>query len=43
MSDKPREYAYSGKLEEAMRLEAQAKATEKIIGKELDILGCARA
>ena len=39
MSDKPREYAYSGKLEEAMRLEAQAKALEKIIGKELDILG----
>lgn len=39
MSDKPREYAYSGKLEEAMRLEAQAKALEKIIGKELEIMG----
>ncbi len=39
LSDKPRGYAYSGKLEEAMRLEAQAKALEKIIGKELDILG----
>lgn len=39
MSDKPREYAYSGKLEEAMRLEAQAKALEKIIGKELEIIG----
>lgn len=39
MSDQPRKYAYAGKLEEAMRLETQAKALEKIIGKELDILG----
>jgi len=39
LSDKPREYAYSGELDEAMRLEAQAKALAKIIGKELDILG----
>ena len=38
LSDKPREYAYAGKLEEAMRLEAQAKALEKIIEKELDFL-----
>lgn len=38
MSDKPREYAYAGKLEEAIRLEAQAKALEKIIEKELEIL-----
>jgi len=39
LREKPREYAYSGKLEEAMRLEAQAKALEKIIGKELEIIG----
>ena len=38
MSDKPREYAYAGKLEESIRLEAQAKAFEKIIEKELEIL-----
>ena len=36
---KPREYAYAGKLEETMRLEAQAKALGKIIEKELEILG----
>jgi len=39
LSGKPREYAYAGKLEEAMRLETQAKAHEKIIEKELDIIG----
>ncbi len=39
MSEKPREYAYSGKLEEATRLEAQAKALEKIIEKELEVIG----
>jgi ubiquinone/menaquinone biosynthesis C-methylase UbiE len=38
LSDKPRKYAYAGKLEEAIRLEAQAKALEKIIEKELEIL-----
>lgn len=36
---KPREYAYGGKLEEATRLEAQAKALGQLIDKELDILG----
>ncbi len=38
MSNKPREYAYAGKLEEAIRLEVQAKAYGKIIEKELEIL-----
>ncbi len=38
MSDKPREYACAGKFEESVRLEAQAKAFEKIIEKELEIL-----
>ncbi len=38
MSDKPREYAYAGQLEEANRLEAQAKAFGKIIEKELEFL-----
>ena len=38
MSDNPREYAGAGKLEEAIRLEVQAKAFEKIIEKELQIL-----
>jgi ubiquinone/menaquinone biosynthesis C-methylase UbiE len=39
LSDKPREYAFAGRLEEASRLEAQAKAVEKIIEGELEILG----
>jgi ubiquinone/menaquinone biosynthesis C-methylase UbiE len=38
VSVRPREYVYAGKPEEAMRLEAQAKAFEKIIEKELQIL-----
>jgi ubiquinone/menaquinone biosynthesis C-methylase UbiE len=38
LSDKPREYGYAGKLEESVRLEAQGKAFEKIIEKELQIL-----
>ena len=38
MSDRPREYTYAGKPEETTRLEAQAKAFEKIIEKELQIL-----
>lgn len=39
MNDKPREYAFAGRLEEASRLEAHAKAFEKIIERELEILG----
>lgn len=39
MTDKPREYAGAGSVEEAIRLEAQAKAFSKIIEKELEILG----
>ena len=38
MSDKPRVYAGAGKLEEAIRLEAQGKAFGKIIEKELEVL-----
>jgi len=38
LSGKPREYAYAGRLDEAVRLEAQAKAFDKIIEKELEIL-----
>lgn len=38
MSDKPRGYVDAGKPEEAMRLEAQAKALQQIIEKELEIL-----
>jgi ubiquinone/menaquinone biosynthesis C-methylase UbiE len=39
LSDKPREYAYAGSIEEAIRLETQAKAFGKIIERELEILG----
>jgi ubiquinone/menaquinone biosynthesis C-methylase UbiE len=39
LSGKPREYAYAGRLDEAVRLEAQAKAFDKIIERELEILG----
>lgn len=39
MSDEPREYAYAGSIEEAVRLEAQGKAFGKIIERELEILG----
>ncbi|UCG37061.1 MAG: methyltransferase domain-containing protein [Candidatus Bathyarchaeota archaeon] len=39
MSDRSREYAYAGRLEEARRLEAQANALGTIIEKELNILG----
>lgn len=39
MSDSPREYAYAGRIEEAVRLEAQAKALEKVVERELEILG----
>jgi len=39
LSDKPRDYAYAGSIEEAIRLEAQAKAFGKIIERELEILG----
>jgi len=38
MIDKPRDYAYAGQIKEAIRLEGQAKALEKIIEKELEIL-----
>ncbi|UCG45841.1 MAG: methyltransferase domain-containing protein [Candidatus Bathyarchaeota archaeon] len=38
MSSGSRKYAYGGKAEEAMRLEAQAKAFEKVIARELEIL-----
>lgn len=38
MSDKPRKYSHAGRLEESFRLEAQARAFEKVIGKELEFL-----
>ena len=38
MSSESRKYAFGGKIEEAMRLEAQAKALEKVITRELEIL-----
>lgn len=38
LSDRPREYVDAGKPDEAIRLEAQAKALDKIIEKELEIL-----
>lgn len=38
MSDKPREYAYRGSVEEAIRLEVQAKAFGKTIERELEAL-----
>jgi ubiquinone/menaquinone biosynthesis C-methylase UbiE len=38
LNDKPREYMFAGRLEEASRLEAQAKAVGKIIERELEIL-----
>jgi ubiquinone/menaquinone biosynthesis C-methylase UbiE len=39
LKDKPREYAYAGSIEEAKRLEVQAKAFGKIIDRELEVLG----
>ena len=39
MSDKPREYVAAGRLDETIRLEAQAKALDQIIERELGILG----
>jgi len=39
LSDKPREYVHAGSIEEALRLEAQAKAPGKIVERELEILG----
>jgi ubiquinone/menaquinone biosynthesis C-methylase UbiE len=39
LSDKPRVYAGAGSIEEAIRLEAQAKAMSKNIERELEILG----
>lgn len=38
LSDKPREYAYADRLGEAIRLEAQAKALQKILEKEFEIM-----
>lgn len=39
MGNEARKYAYGGKVEEAIRLEAQAKAFEGVIEKELEISG----
>jgi ubiquinone/menaquinone biosynthesis C-methylase UbiE len=39
LGDRPREYAYAGSIEEAIRLETQAKALGNIIDRELEILG----
>ncbi|MGQ9640685.1 MAG: methyltransferase domain-containing protein [Candidatus Bathycorpusculaceae bacterium] len=40
MTEKPQDkYVHSGKIEEVMRLEAQAKAFEKVLEKEFEILG----
>ena len=39
MTNEARKYAYGGKVEEAIRLEAQAKALDGVIEKELAILG----
>jgi len=38
LSDKPRKYADAGRPEETIRLEAQAKALDQIIERELEIL-----
>jgi hypothetical protein len=38
LSGEPRRYADAGRPEETIRLEAQAKALEKIIERELEIL-----
>ena len=39
MGNEERKYVYGGKVEEVMRLEAQARALEDVILKELEILG----
>ena len=39
LGDKPREYACAGNIEEAMRLEAQGKALENVVEREIETLG----
>ena len=39
MSDKPRNYGWTGLQEEAQRLEAEAKSLEPVIKRELEIMG----
>jgi cyclopropane fatty-acyl-phospholipid synthase-like methyltransferase len=42
MSEQPRQYAHAGKTEEANRLEAQGKALERMLEREIEILGLMR-